>query len=303
MPKMQIATTIGEVYAYVQSPAEAVRLYEGTGFTHLDFSFYRFLAPGHPFLSDSWEKLVYDAGNAAAALGFDFVQAHAPDYNPKDKTADHEAGMLAARRSIEACGMLGIPNLVIHTGITDRYMYPDGRDGFFEESRDFLLALTPELERRNVRLCVENSSNGNTQGRFALMTAQDMNDLIAFTGHPLIGACWDTGHGNMRGADIHEELMTLGKNLTAIHVHDNDGVRDQHLALFLGTLDVDGLMTGLRDVGYTGYFTFEADSFMRSRWQPGREGKPLGRPPLEVKRAALRFLYETGRSCLDAYGL
>ena len=33
---MKIATTIGELNGYVQTPAEAVAAYAGTGFRHLD---------------------------------------------------------------------------------------------------------------------------------------------------------------------------------------------------------------------------------------------------------------------------
>ena len=40
---MKIATTIGEMYSFVRSPAEAVRAYEGTGFRYLDYSFYTVL--------------------------------------------------------------------------------------------------------------------------------------------------------------------------------------------------------------------------------------------------------------------
>ena len=36
---MKIATTIGEMFPYVNSPAEAVRAYEGSGFHFLDYSF------------------------------------------------------------------------------------------------------------------------------------------------------------------------------------------------------------------------------------------------------------------------
>lgn len=68
---MKIATTIGEMYSFVRSPAEAVRAYEGTGFRYLDYSFYTVLRdPADPFMSDSWEKNIYDAKTRRKSSAF-----------------------------------------------------------------------------------------------------------------------------------------------------------------------------------------------------------------------------------------
>lgn len=46
----------------------------------------------------------------------------------------------------------------------------------------------------------------------------------------------DLGHGNTTGNN--EELLEL-KNITYCHLNDNDGVKDQHIALGDGTLDLE----------------------------------------------------------------
>ncbi|MBQ8401270.1 MAG: sugar phosphate isomerase/epimerase [Clostridia bacterium] len=301
---MKIATTIGEAYAYTSSPAEAVRMYEGTGFRWLDYSFYNANRPGSVFLTEDWLKEVNDAGEAAAALGFAFVQAHSPNYNPyfdPNDTAYHEAGMLATRRSIEACGRLGIPNIVVHTAYGPQCQYPDDKEKYFATNMPFITALYPEIEKWNVRVCIENSAEGNMGKNYFFMTAEDMNDFIDYAGHPLIGACWDTGHGNMRGTDPYRELVTLGKNLCAIHFQDNSGNGDEHIAPFLGTLNVDAVMRGLIDAGYTGPLTFESDNFCARR--KNRGDGILQYPPKRVKKAALSMLHEIGAACLEAYGI
>ena len=301
---MKIATTIGELYPWCDSPADAVRAYAGTGFRYLDYSFYNANRPGAVFLTDGWLAEVEAAGEAAAALGFSFVQAHSPNYNPyhdENDTAYHEAGMLATLRSIEACGRLGIPNIVVHTAYGPRCQYPADAERYFRDNLPFIEALYPAMEKWNVRVCIENSAEGNMGTNYFFMTAEDMNDFIAFAGHPLLGACWDTGHGNMRGTDPHRELVTLGKNLCAVHFQDNSGAGDEHIAPFFGTLDVDGVMQGLLDAGYTGPLTFEADSFLRRR--ANRGSGVLQFPPERVKRASVALLYEIGAACLEAYGI
>lgn len=302
---MKIATTIGEMYAYTaMNPAEAVRMYEGTGFRYLDCSFYNVLNPGHRFMTDEWKEQVTEAGEAAAKLGMKFVQAHSPNYNPLRDPADeayHTAGLEASLRSIEACGMLGIPNIVVHTGYSLDYTYPTDKETYFKANEPFLRALIPAMEKWNVTVCIENSAEGNMGPQYFFMSGQDMNDFIDFMGHPLLGGCWDIGHGHMRNIPPHDELVSLGKNLTAVHIHDNNGIADEHIAPFFGTIDMDSVMQGLIDADYKGYFTFESDGFLPCR--PGHGSGRLSCPPIAVKRAALAMLYQIGKSCLEAYGL
>ncbi len=302
---MKIATTIGEMYPYTNmNPAEAVRMYENTGFTCLDYSFYRANRVGSPFLTDDWLREVEEAGEAAARLGFTFVQAHSPDYNPFRDPAEtdyHRTGILATVRSIEACGRLGIPNIVVHTGFGPQCRYPADKEKYFRDNMPFLTALYPAMEKWNVRVCIENSASANMGEYYFFMTAAEMNDFIAYAGHPLLGACWDTGHANMQIDEQYKEITTLGKNLHAVHFQDNNGHSDQHTAPFFGTLDIDGVMRGLRDAGYPGPLTFEADSFLPL--VGGRGNGSLGTPPIRVKRASVALLYQIGVACLEAYGM
>jgi len=302
---MLIATTIGEVYSYVSSPAEAVRFYEGTGFAHLDFSFYTMGHPGDVLVTDGWRSMVEDAGNAAAALGFDFVQAHAPGYNfqaPGQSQEQKEAGLLSIVRSAEACGILGIKRLVIHTGYSADYPYPLAKERYFKDNRAFLQPVLPLLEKYGITLCLENSAEGNMGHFYFPLWARELNEIIEYFDHPLVSGCWDVGHCNMRGVDQYAEMMTLGKNMAAVHIHDNDGRHDLHQALFTGTLDVDAMMRAIKDSGFSGPFTLEQNSFLDKEPRDGQNG-PLRVLPVSAKKAALHLMYETARACLDAYDL
>ena len=75
---MKIATTTADMKGYAKTPAEAVKLYEGTGFKHLDYNFYDALREGDPLMTDAWRDVIAEAKAAADSLGMDFVQAHAP---------------------------------------------------------------------------------------------------------------------------------------------------------------------------------------------------------------------------------
>ena len=306
---MKLASTTGDFRGYAKTTADAVRFYEGTGFRHLDYNFYRVIHPGSPFLGDRWLDEVEEAGREAERLGFDFVQAHSPDYNPLDPAVNHEVGLLATNRSIEACGRLGIRNIVVHPGMTDDLTYPEGRDEYFRRNRDFYRALFPAMEKWNVNVLIENSAEANMGRRYFFMTGQEMRDFADYVGHPLLHCDWDIGHANMRGTDQREDILAMGGHLRGLHIQDNFGACDEHIAPFMGTTDMDAVMQGLIEVGYKGYFTFETDNMLLSfgRWPHRRRQAPsvterrLAVPPLDLRRKAAAFLYEIGRSILSAY--
>ncbi|MCD4655046.1 sugar phosphate isomerase/epimerase [bacterium] len=61
--------------------------------------------------------------------------------------------------------------------------------------------------------------------------------------HPNFKLCLDTGHVNVWSeSGMDEWLAGLGNRISHIHVHNNDGLTDQHLGLDQGTLDLKTLM-------------------------------------------------------------
>lgn len=297
---MKIATTIGEVYAYTKDAADAVRFYKDTGFKYLDYNFYRVLSnPDHPFLKDDWRDGILAAKDAADELGFKFVQAHAPDCYIRGSRM--QEGIDLTVRSIEACGMLGIENMVIHSGFFSEFKYPDDKLAWFKANEPFFRVLIPAMEKNNVKILFENTSIKLCGGVYFTIRGKDLAEHVEFMNHPLFGAAWDVGHAHMDGLDHHDEIMDIGGALKAIHVHDNDGSKDMHTIPFAGTLDYDSLMRGLIDSGFNGYFTLECDCFLRHDRRAS--GDRLAHPGTELKHAGLSLMYLAAKNILEAYGV
>lgn len=297
---MKIATTTAEVLPYVkQNPEQATRFYRGTGFRYLDYSFYHVLKiPNHPFMGDRWQEAIYAARDAARDEGFSWVQAHLPAC--KLIGEGKEDGLKACLRAIEACGILGIKIAVIHSSFAEgNFRYPQDKDAYFKANKPFFDALIPAMEKNDVRVLLENSCEINTVGHYFPMTAADLNDFIAYLNHPLFGACWDIGHAHIQGLDQHDELVALGKNLKAVHIHDNNGKKDQHQSVFNGTLDWDSLMRGLIDASFEGPFTYEIDGFLPYREDP----LPIAILRRDQKKQSLKENYHTAQNLLKAYGI
>ena len=303
---MRLATTTSDLSGLRGSvTAELVRLFAPTGFRYLDYSFYGVLCPDSPFLQpdDGWKRAVYDVAEAADACGLRFVQAHAPDGEHFLPGEARDALLLATRRVIEACGLAGIPELVVHAAqLADPAGTPEE---FVRENVAFYKELLPTAEAYGVRLLTENSCEQNCP-RYYLRSGAEMAAFLDRADHPLLGACWDTGHAHIQGVDQYESIRALGGRLHAVHIQDNFGRYDEHIAPLTGCCPFDPVMQGLLDVGYTGCFTLEADNlFNRSGWPhrraPWRETDRLRAAPESVRLQGERLLYELGRWMLTQY--
>jgi len=316
---MKLCTTLNDLSPYAATPAETVRLFRGTGFQCLDFSFYLMNTPGSPLLEDGWQRMIEDAGAAAEEIGARFVQAHSPSGYFFTEGEEYERFIKTTCRSIEACGMLGIENIVVHPVFADGYGTPRlGRQGYLEANKRFFGEFFPVMEKTGVNVLIENTCEvnaglpkdetpGQSEGLFYF--AEDMLEVIDFIGHPLLHACWDTGHAALRDMDQYNAIMKLGSHLRAVHIQDNFGRADEHIAPFQGVLNLDEIINGLIDTGFKGYFTFEASHIIRrsGMWPVYRKewtrDTRLMHPPIELVQKAIAFLYEIGKAALSAYGI
>jgi sugar phosphate isomerase/epimerase len=290
---MKLVTTTSDLYGFFSHAKDQVAFFEGTGFRYLDFSFYDILAGEAPLMGDAWEQEIREAKETANRLGFSFVQAHAPSYNPLKNHISPTLGMEAMIRSIRACKILGIRNMVTHMGFCPLFPYPSGEQENFKANADFFRLLIPELEHAQLTLCMENSCEQNMAGQYFCMTARELSDFVEYLNHPLFAAAWDVGHAHIQKENTCDAMIRLGKKLRAIHVHDNNGKSDQHLPPYTGSFDFELLKDGMLRSGFDGFFTLEADRF-------------LGFSPsvtLAQKKASLIYLYETGKAMLTRWNL
>lgn len=86
------------------------------------------------------------------------------------------------------------------------------------------------IDNTNVEISVENMP---VRGKFLANKVEELEMIQKETGCSLT---IDTGHGNTCGNL--EEMLEL-KNISYCHLNDNDGVKDQHITLGEGTLDLN----------------------------------------------------------------
>lgn len=178
----------------------------------------------------------------ARALDLEIVNGHLPYENANDLWRDGQDGddwTEFLRQSILSAGRCGVPALVLHAarGTTPP---PLSEIGF---SRFHRLAET--AEQANVVLAIENL--------YSLSYGMAVLDALDT---PFVRACFDAGHHNCYGQDG-AFLDRYGARLCAIHLHDNDGMNDQHRIPFTGTVDWPAEMARLKKTAYRGPMTLE----------------------------------------------
>lgn len=103
----------------------------------------------------------------------------------------------------------------------------------------------------NIRICLENLGG-------ICKDIDEINRYIDQLGEEHFGICLDTGHLNLHDKDQRNFILKAGKRLTALHIADNEGQRDQHMMPYgRGNIDFDEVIRALREVDYEGLFNME----------------------------------------------
>ena len=87
--------------------------------------------------------------------------------------------------------------------------------------------------------------------------ARYIDELNAIAGEKLFGFCLDTGHLLLLSLDVYDCIVALGDRIVALHIHDNNGVDDEHVLPYTGVLNWSRFIKGLREISYKGTINFE----------------------------------------------
>ena len=169
------------------------------------------------------------------------------------------------KKCIELCAYYECRNLVVH-GISltaaDNVNTPADIDALNMKLYESLIPTLLKVDGK-VTVCLENLFSGKGKN-FYEGTCSDPHQAVAYidalnakAGREVFGFCLDTGHINLLQKDFRTYVPILGKRIKALHIHDNDGLADAHLAPYTGSIDWKAFYNSLREIGYDGDLDFE----------------------------------------------
>ncbi len=155
------------------------------------------------------------------------------------------AGIDLVRNRLEMTARLGGDVIIMHVPAAPTE--PAEADAFWDTLRRSLDALQPVSLATGVRIAIENGG-GN---QFATLVR-----VLEQYGPEFLGLCYDSGHGNVAGDGL-DYLDRVTDRLISVHLHDNNGLADQHRPIFSGTIDWTRLSTLLARSSYHKPLSFE----------------------------------------------
>ena len=239
-----------------------------TGFERLDLNYWGQMPN---IVTKTWnEEEAWIQSLLAAAQAYDipFSQMHGPVANHGPLSGQPiDLFLEFAVRSLRSAAILNVPWVVFHPVYSQAEQY-EASQQTLNNNCELYSKLIPVMESTGVGIAIENMinpvpvRNGAVHRSFGAVPEQ-LAELIDKLDHPLFGVCWDTGHAHVQGLRQSDGIRILGKRLKSTHIQDNDGLADQHFLPYLGSVDWVDVMQGLRDVGYTGDFTYEIQTWYR----------------------------------------
>lgn len=262
MKKSIVSTCIGSSSKRV-GELKAIELVAKAGFDAYDFSMIsnivrydwlenKVVATDHPLAGKDYIKFVKEMRKVAEDNGIFCNQSHAPFPTYNKKVLDQ------VKKAIECTAEAGGKICIVH---------PDNYKGA-KENAEIYYELLPFAKAHGVKIATENMWNWDYEKDIALPAACSHHDdflaHIKEINDEYFVACLDIGHAEMAGLGTSavQMIKTLGSNLQALHIHDNNKKNDNHWIPFSMDIDFDKVIKALKEIDYKGEFTLECDAYI-----------------------------------------
>jgi sugar phosphate isomerase/epimerase len=198
------------------------------------------------FPFEDFKEIAADLAKAGLSCSF-----HAPFLDLSLGALDSRVRQISLERMEQVAELLPLfhPRWVVcHAGFEDRH-YGHEEENWLSYISGSLSLLMPRFEKNRTFLMVENVFEKDTRQLKALFRA---------SASPWLRFCLDVGHHRLYSrTDLRVWLDDLGPVLGMLHLHDNHGQLDDHLALGQGSIDFRGFFALLLERELNPFITLE----------------------------------------------
>ena len=163
--------------------------------------------------------------------------------------------------------VLGAKYCVVHTpAIT--WVGPDHSDEeMFDIGVRLFTSILPYAKREGIKIAAETHGDSGKYGKMEFFGyVENLIELIervraASDAGDYLCVCVDTGHTNMTVRygcpSVGDVIRRLGSLVEVLHLHDNNGIKDQHKIPMTGTIDWADVMSALKEIDFGGWYNLE----------------------------------------------
>jgi sugar phosphate isomerase/epimerase len=202
-------------------------------------------------------------------LGLPIVQTHGRVRGYVNKPEEDAILIEDARRDLLATKALGCNVCVIHS-VTSIWMGLDADPKLMHDLNfDMYMKILPYAKEYGVKIAFETFGDANVKGQNGCDFFGNPKEFLASFNRlcaiddnkDYLTMCFDSGHTNKATRFGHPSapdfIRMLGKNISILHLHDNNTLTDQHKIPMSGTINWKDLLAALDEIGYDGYYNLE----------------------------------------------
>ena len=164
---------------------------------------------------------------------------HSPFFNLNPGAQDAKIRAVSEERilwALQTAKHLGADQVVVHPGYgpwVPKRSFPH----WLERARGSLAKIVAQAADLQIKIAFENIYDPGPE---------DLAALIALFPPETVGVCFDVGHFNLFSEySMKTWLDTLGERILEVHLHDNLGTEDDHIAIGDGTVKFGTLLSWL----------------------------------------------------------
>lgn len=183
-------------------------------------------------------------------------QTHAPwCWPPKNVTPEERKERFEKMHlALKGTQALGAKYFVIHPLMPFENAPNQDAEEVIGINLGFLGKVADYAKYYGITVCLENMPFEN----LCLSKPEEIRDFVEDMNHPNLKICLDTGHCAVFGIQPGDAVRMLGPELLqCLHVHDNDGTKDQHLPPKTGVIDWNDFRQALMDINFQGTLSLE----------------------------------------------
>ena len=200
----------------------------------------------HPEIYFSAEDIDESSGEKLEKISQDLEKHkfhpafHAPFYDLNPGAHDPKIREVSLERllwAIRAAKQIGAKQIVVHPG-HGPWVLEKHFETWLERAKSILSTIVAKAGENGLKVAFENIYD---------TTPDDLLTLVNLFPKDQVGVCFDLGHFNLFSeASIKHWLDVLGPRLIEVHLHDNLGMKDDHIAVGDGTVKFSGLIAWLK---------------------------------------------------------
>lgn len=186
---------------------------------------------------------------------------HAPYHNvmlAEINPRIRDASVQSIKDGIDFASQIGARIITIHLGSTTKSRLKHLCEIVRKALLNSIMTIIEYAEKYNLTVAIENvQSDVDSFWEEAFgKKAEEIIDILREVDAKNIGITFDVGHANTIGDPV-DFTIRLAPYIVNVHLHDNDGTRDQHLVIGEGKIDFRTILRILKENSYDGPLVLE----------------------------------------------